>query len=169
MINQQQFMEMALEEAQLAFEEGEVPVGAVLVRNGAVISQAHNRTIACSDPTAHAEMLVIQQASELLGRQRLTDCSLYVTLEPCPMCAGAIVNARIQQLFFGAFDMKAGATGTLYSITTDRRLNHYVETCGGVLDSECAELLQRFFRERREQAGHSASEHDSQPPIRTFQ
>jgi tRNA(adenine34) deaminase len=143
------YMMEALEEARLAHEAGEVPVGAVVVRNEEIIARGYNRTIALNDPTAHAEIIAITQAASLLATQRLTGCSLYVTLEPCPMCAGALVNARLEQLFFGAFDMKAGAAGTLYSITTDRRLNHYVETLGGVLDADSALLLKSFFEERR--------------------
>jgi tRNA(adenine34) deaminase len=145
----ERFMMAALEEARRARDAGEVPVGAVVVRDEEIIARGHNQTIALNDPTAHAEIIAITQAASLLETQRLTGCSLYVTLEPCPMCAGAIVNARLAQLFFGAFDLKAGATGTLYSITTDRRLNHYVETLGGVLDADCALLLKRFFEERR--------------------
>jgi tRNA(adenine34) deaminase len=142
-------MMAALDEARLARDAGDVPVGAVLVREKDFIARGHNRTIALNDPTAHAEIIAITQAATLLATQRLTGCSLYVTLEPCPMCAGAVVNARLAQLFFGAFDIKAGAAGTLYSITTDRRLNHYVETLGGVLDTDAALLLKSFFKERR--------------------
>jgi tRNA(adenine34) deaminase len=145
----ERFMLAALEEARCARDAGEVPVGAVVVRDEEIIARGHNRTIALNDPTAHAECIAISQAASLLGTQRLSGCSLYVTLEPCPMCAGAVVNARLAQLFFGAFDAKAGAAGTLYSITTDRRLNHYVETLGGLLDADCADLLKSFFEERR--------------------
>lgn len=145
----EQFMRMALAEAGQAFEEGEVPVGAVVVQGERVIGRGHNRTLALHDPTAHAEILAITAAAEALGTQRLDGCRLYVTLEPCPMCAGAVVNARLDQLLFGAYDAKAGAAGTLYTITTDPRLNHQTETLGGVLDLESAALLRDFFRKRR--------------------
>lgn len=146
----ERFMEAALEQARRARDAREVPVGAVIVRDDAVIASAHNETIARRDPTAHAELLAIGRAVAVSGDGRLEGCSLYVTLEPCPMCAGAIVLARIDRLFFGAFDAKAGAAGTLYAITEDARLNHRVETHGGILDAECAELLRRFFLERRD-------------------
>lgn len=148
----ERFMRLALEEARAAASIGEVPVGCVIVRGGEVIARAHNRTISAADPTAHAEMLAISRATAFTGRDRLVGCSMYVTLEPCPMCAGAIVLARAEQLLFGAFDERAGAAGTLYSITTDPRLNHRVETHGGILDAECASLLRGFFAERRPSA-----------------
>jgi tRNA(adenine34) deaminase len=145
----EQFMRMAIGEAMRAYDEGEVPIGAVVVEGERVIGRGHNRTERLHDPTAHAEVMAITAAAAALRSWRLEGCRLYVTLEPCPMCAGAIVNARIAQLLFGAYDPKAGAAGTLYSITTDARLNHQTETLGGLLDAECSEPLRRFFAERR--------------------
>ncbi|MBS1913927.1 MAG: nucleoside deaminase [Bacteroidetes bacterium] len=149
MIYHEQFMRIALDEARRAFNEGEVPVGAVVVYNDRVIGRGHNQTGRLNDPTAHAEMIAITAACTALERPRLEGCRLYVTLEPCVMCAGAIVNARVDQLLFGAYDAKAGATGTLYAITSDARLNHRAETLGGILDAECAALLREFFQMRR--------------------
>jgi len=148
-------MHEALAEADLAFREQEVPVGAVVVRGEQVIGRGHNQMIRLNDPTAHAEILAITAAAAALGSPRLEGCRLYVTLEPCPMCAGAIVNARLDQLLFGAYDSRAGAAGTLYAITTDRRLNHQVETLGGVLDLRSAALLREFFQARRGTGGMS--------------
>lgn len=145
----EQFMRLALDEAKRAFEAGEVPIGAVVAIGERVIGRGHNQIETLQDPTAHAEIIAITAAAAALGSRRLEGCRLYVTLEPCPMCAGAIVNARVDQLLFGAYDAKAGATGTLYAITSDPRLNHQAETLGGVLDAECAALLQEFFRKRR--------------------
>ena len=144
-----EYMQQALALACMAREADEVPVGAVIARDGVVVSEGYNRPVATTDATAHAEIIAIRSACETLGTERLEGCTLYVTLEPCPMCAGAIVLARLDRLVFGAYDIKAGATGTLYSITTDKRLNHYVETLGGVMDEECAELLRKYFREKR--------------------
>src|SRR5688500_5746544 len=146
----ERFMQAALDRAVLARDAGEVPVGAVVVRDGSIVAAAHNRTVATGDPTSHAELIAIREAVASLGDARLDDCALYVTLEPCPMCAGAIVLARLHSVFFGAYDAKAGAAGTLYSITTDPRLNHRVETHGGVLDAECAAILREFFAARRD-------------------
>jgi len=142
-------MSAALEEARAAFDAGEVPVGAVVVRGEEIVGRGHNLTRTLSDPMTHAEILAIRDACARLGTSRLTDCSLYVTLEPCPMCAGAAVLARLGVLYFGAFDPKAGAVSTLYSIGSDRRLNHRVAICGGVLDEECARLLREFFEGKR--------------------
>lgn len=142
-------MREALRLAEEAYRIGEVPVGAVVVRDERVIGTGYNRTIIDREPTMHAEMVAIRDACRREGGGRLEGCTIYVTLEPCPMCAGAIVLARFSHLYFGAYDAKAGATGTLYSITTDRRLNHTVDTFGGLCDEEGRELLQRFFRERR--------------------
>lgn len=142
------FMEKALEEARRAAKEGEVPVGAVVVHAGKIIARGHNLSGASGDPRDHAEMIVLRQAHEQLG-PRLGDAQLYVTLEPCAMCAGAIVLSRLGALYFGAFDMKAGATGTLYTITEDPRLNHRLPTLGGICDEESRELLSDYFRARR--------------------
>lgn len=142
-------MQLALEEARIASQQGEVPVGAVLVREGVVIARAGNRVQQRKDPTAHAELLLIQQATAAQQGKWLHECALYVTLEPCPMCAGAILLARIPELYFGAFDAKAGAAGTLFCLTADPRLNHTVGTWGGICSSQSTALLQQFFREQR--------------------
>ena len=142
-------MVMALEEAKRAGEEGEVPVGAVLVSGGRVIARGRNRPIAMSDPTAHAEILVLRGAATQVGNYRLPGCTLYVTVEPCIMCAGALLQARIGRLVFGAEDPKAGAARSLYTLLEDKRLNHRVEVTSGVLRQECREVLRGFFRERR--------------------
>jgi tRNA(adenine34) deaminase len=143
------WMRQALSEARAAFDEGEVPVGAVVVHEGRVIAAAHNQREALNDPTAHAEMLAITQAAEMLQSWRLLDCTLYVTLEPCPMCAGAIVQARIPRVVYGTTDPKGGACHTLYEITTDKRLNHQAAVLGGVLLAECRDILQEFFAHQR--------------------
>lgn len=145
----ERFMELALREAMIAEEEGEVPVGAIIVQEGVIIARDHNRREALQDPTAHAELLAITQASSLLGTWRLDDCRLYVTLEPCPMCAGAIVQARIPEIVYGATDPKAGACGTLYQITNDPRLNHRALTIGGILAKPCGQILTDFFAKQR--------------------
>lgn len=143
-------MEMALEEAALAATEEEVPIGCVIVslRHG-VIAQAHNQREQLRDPTAHAEMIAITQAAEALRSWRLEDCALYVTLEPCPMCAGAIVQARLPLVVYGTTDAKAGACHSLYQITSDPRLNHRARVLGGVLADRCAAVLSEFFVARR--------------------
>jgi tRNA(adenine34) deaminase len=141
----EQWMKSALLEAQKAYEQEEVPIGAVVVQNGRIIGRGHNQIERLQDPTAHAEMIAITAAANHLESRRLDDCTLYVTLEPCPMCAGAIVLARIPTLVFGSFDPKAGASGTLYNITHDKRLNHTVHVISGVCDSESEELLKRLF------------------------
>jgi len=145
-----QHLKKALELARIAADHGEVPVGAVLVHKDRVIVEAYNRREELGDATAHAEMLAIRKACTLLGGWRLSGCTLYVTLEPCPMCAGAMVQARIDRLVYGTADPKGGAAGTLYDLVRDSRLNHRLEVTGGVLEEECAALLQDFFRQRRE-------------------
>jgi len=142
-------IEAALAQAKLAVDLDEVPVGAVVIRDGAVVSRAHNATIARNDPTAHAELLAIQQALTALGTDRLDDSTLYVTLEPCAQCAGAIVLAKLGRLVFGAYDDKAGMCGSVGDVVRHPRLNHRVEVIGGVLADECGELLQSFFRAKR--------------------
>ena len=142
-------MRLALAEAEAAFAENEVPVGAVIVHSGRVIGTAHNQREQLRDPTAHAEMIAITQAAESLGSWRLEGCTLYVTLEPCAMCAGAIVQARIPQVVYGALDPKAGAVQTLYQLLSDRRLNHTCQVVSGVLDAQCGEILSRFFQAQR--------------------
>jgi tRNA(adenine34) deaminase len=144
-------MRAALREAAAAFQEDEVPVGAVIVHQGRLIAKAHNQRETLEDPTAHAEMIAITQAAASLGSWRLDDCTLYVTLEPCPMCAGAIVLARLPRLVYGATDPKAGACESLYQIPTDPRLNHRVDVVGGILADECGGILTEFFRGKREQ------------------
>jgi tRNA(adenine34) deaminase len=143
-------MEMALEEAALAAEADEVPVGAVIVsRELGVIARAHNQRETLNDPTAHAEMIALTQAARALGSWRLEGCLLYVTLEPCPMCAGAVVQARLPHLVYGAADPKAGACESLYRITSDPRLNHRAQVIGGVLADRCAAVLTEFFAAQR--------------------
>ena len=142
-------MQMALEEAQKAGEEGEVPVGAVLVFEGQVIARGHNRPIGLSDPTGHAEILTLRAAAAATGNYRLPRSTLYVTLEPCVMCAGALVQGRVSRVVYGAEDPKSGGVQSLYAILSDERLNHRVEVQGGVLLEECREALRLFFRERR--------------------
>ena len=142
-------MAAALREAVLAAEEDEVPVGAVVVKDGHVIGRGHNRREALNDPTAHAEMLALTAAAEAVGSWRLDGATMYVTLEPCPMCAGALVNARVARLVYGAIDPKAGACGTLYDIPRDSRLNHRMEVTAGVRAEECGEILTSYFRAKR--------------------
>jgi tRNA(adenine34) deaminase len=142
-------MRLALGEARQAFDEGEVPIGAIVVHGDQVIAAAHNQRETLRDPTAHAEMIAITQAAEALGSWRLLECTLYVTLEPCPMCAGAIVQARLPAVVYGAADPKAGACHTLYQITADARLNHQSIVLGGVLADECRAILQEFFAQQR--------------------
>jgi tRNA(adenine34) deaminase len=142
-------MEVALAEARAGTAEGEVPVGAVIALEDRVIARAHNRPIALNDPTAHAEMLAIRAAGTALNTYRLTGTTIYVTLEPCTMCVGAIINARIARLKFGARDPKAGAAGSVYDIGRDGRLNHRVEIYPGLLEAECAGVLSDFFSVRR--------------------
>jgi len=143
------WMRAALDEARAAFDAGEVPIGAVIVHDDRVIAAAHNERESLNDPTAHAEMIAITQAAQTLGSWRLLDCALYVTLEPCPMCAGAIVQARIPNVFYGAADSKAGACHTLFQITSDIRLNHQAMVIGGILKDESRSLLQEFFAQQR--------------------
>ena len=143
------WMKAALREAERAFEKGEVPVGAVVVRGERLVGRGHNLVEQLRDPTAHAELIAITAACETLGTKWLADCTLYVTLEPCPMCAGALVWARLARLVFGAFDEKAGSASTLYDIPRDPRLNHQLEVLSGVEADRAAALLQDFFRQRR--------------------
>ena len=139
------WMEMALREADLALKRKEVPVGAVVVHNGTVIGKGSNQIELLQDPTAHAEMIALTAAAAHLNNRRLDNCTMYVSLEPCPMCAGAIVLARIPLLVFGAYDPKAGACTSLYTITNDSRLNHRVHTIGGVSAEKCGGILKDFF------------------------
>ena len=148
----QAFMRVALEEARLAAEEGEVPIGACVVCGGEVVSRAHNRRELDRDPSAHAEFSAMVEAARALDRWRLTGCTVYVTLEPCLMCAGLMVNARVDRCVYGAPDPKGGALGTLFDVSHDPRLNHEFQVTAGVLRDECAQVLRDFFRERRAQA-----------------
>lgn len=145
-------MRRAIDLGRQAAAVGEVPVGAVVYKGSDIIAEAYNLRETESDPTGHAELLAISMAGKALGEWRLTGCSLAVTLEPCPMCAGAMVNARLGRVIYGATDPKAGACHTLYRIPIDARLNHRVEMIGGVLADDCAQLLKDFFKQRREQA-----------------
>jgi tRNA(adenine34) deaminase len=144
-----QFMAAAIAEARRAEAEGEVPVGAVAVSAGRIVGAGHNQPIALNDPTAHAEILAIRSAALQLKTYRLKTVSIYVTLEPCVMCVGAMLNARIARVVYGARDDKAGALGSVYDIGRDGRLNHRFEVVGSVMESECAELMREFFRTRR--------------------
>ncbi len=144
-----QFMADAIAEARRADAEGEVPVGAIAGGNGQIVGAGHNRPIGLGDPTAHAEILAIRAAASTLKTYRLTAVSIYVTLEPCVMCVGAMVNARIARVIYGARDDKAGALGSIYDIGRDGRLNHRLEVVGGVMESDCAAIVREFFRARR--------------------
>ncbi|NLN60175.1 MAG: nucleoside deaminase [Deltaproteobacteria bacterium] len=144
-----QMMTLALEEAGHAYGEGEVPVGAILTLGDKIIARSHNRVMALADPTGHAEILALRSACEKRVNYRLPGVTLYVTLEPCLMCAGAILQARLARVVFGAFDLKAGAVCTLYRVLQDHRLNHRTEVRSGVLKEACGEILSRFFREKR--------------------
>lgn len=143
------FMQRALNQAKDAFEQDEVPVGAVVELNGRVIAAAHNQTIALKDATAHAEMLAITQAAQVVGDWRLEKCTLFVTLEPCVMCAGAIVNSRIPKVVFGAYDPKGGASGSLFNLLQDTKLNHQAEVVAGIMSAECGSILTDFFKRKR--------------------
>lgn len=140
---------MAIEEALRASHEGEVPVGAVLVSEGEVVARNHNRSVSFNDPTAHAEILVLREGASLLGNYRLTGCELYVTIEPCPMCAGAIVHSRLRRLIFGVRDAKGGGVRSLYRLLDDQRMNHQVSVTEGILAERCQEVMQAFFNARR--------------------
>ena len=145
----ERWMRAALELARQAYDEGEVPIGAVIVHDGRIIGEGYNQRESLKDPTAHAEMIAITQAAQSLESWRLLDCTIYVTLEPCPMCAGAIVLARIPTVIYGTTDPKAGACHSLFQITDDARLNHRAAVLGGVLQPECKALLQDFFAAQR--------------------
>jgi len=145
----EKFMREALELARWAESENEVPVGAVLAQDGRVIGRGHNHPIAAKDPSAHAEIMALREAAQALGNYRLTDTTLYVTLEPCAMCAGALVHARVKRLVYGAPDPKAGAAGSVFNLAQSDALNHRMEVTGGVLADECGALLKGFFSRRR--------------------
>jgi tRNA(adenine34) deaminase len=145
----EEFMRLALAEAEKALLAGEVPVGAVIVRGGEVVASAHNGPVGLKDPSAHAEILTLRRAAAVEGNYRLAGTTLYVTIEPCLMCAGALIHARVSRLVFGAPDPKGGAVVSLYGVLQDGRLNHRVDVTGGVLRDACSEILSRFFREKR--------------------
>ena len=145
------FMKAALKEAERAFEKDDCPIGAVIVKDNQIVARAHNQVELLKDPTAHAEMIAITQAASTVGHERLLDTTIYVTLEPCAMCAGALVLARVKRLVFGARDLKAGACGTLYNIAQDDRLNHRLEVVSGLMAEQSQSLLQEFFRRLRKE------------------
>lgn len=148
-MNDIQAMRAAIEEAKLALDEGEMPVGCVVVRDGEIIARGHNLRAQTGDPTAHAEIIAIRRAAHALADWRLSDCTLYVTLEPCPMCAGAISQARLKRLVYGAPDERYGCAGSVYRIPEDPAFTHFCPSEGGVLTQECAALIQAFFDARR--------------------
>ena len=148
--SQERYMRMALEEAGKALKEGEIPIGAVLVLGGKVLARAHNMPIALNDPTAHAEILVLREAALKMGNYRLPNTSLYVTVEPCVMCIGALVQARVEHLIFGTFDPKTGACGSVYDIPSSPDILHKMTVISGILEEECREIIQKFFKKKRQ-------------------
>ena len=146
---EEKYMKEALKEAKKAYKKLEIPVGAVIVKDGKIIARAHNQKETKFDTTKHAEILAIQKASKKLNSWRLLDCEMYVTLEPCPMCAGAIINSRIKKIYFGTSDKKTGAVGSVFNLFTDYKFNHNVKFEKGVLEKECEEILKNFFKELR--------------------
>ncbi|MDR2172228.1 MAG: tRNA adenosine(34) deaminase TadA [Planctomycetaceae bacterium] len=149
MHDHQYFMRYAIAEAQAAAEEGEVPVGAIIVHNNQIIAAAHNQREQLKDPTAHAEMIAITQATESFNSWRLENCTIYVTLEPCPMCAGAILQARINTVVYGTNDPKSGAVNSLFNLLNDQRLNHRCNVVAGILAEQCGTILTEFFKTKR--------------------
>ncbi len=147
--NDEQYMQIAIDQAKIAEENGDVPIGAVIVHKNQIIAKAYNQREQLQDPTAHAEIIALTQAAAALESWRLHDCTIYVTLEPCPMCAGAMVLARMDRLVYGCDDPKTGAVRSLYNIVQDERLNHRLDVTSGVLEEECSKLLQDFFQFRR--------------------
>lgn len=144
------WMELALEQARLAAGAGEVPVGALVIKDGEIAGRGHNRNLLDHDPTAHAEIIALRQAAQRLGNHRLVGCTVYATIEPCSMCAGALVHARVSRLVYGANDPKAGAAGSVLQVLNHPNLNHKMEVTAGVLAEQCSEILQDFFRRKRE-------------------
>jgi len=149
-------MKVAIDQAKIAEENGDVPIGAVIVHKNRIIAKAYNQREQLQDPTAHAEIIALTQAAAFLENWHLHDCTIYVTLEPCPMCAGALVLARIDRLVYGCDDPKTGAVKSLYNITTDARLNHKIKVTPGILADDCSRLLQEFFTRRRKQNKNSS-------------
>lgn len=147
----EKWMEKALELASVAEQKGEIPVGAVLVKDGQIVGQGYNASILYNDPSAHAEMMAIRDAGQQLNNYRLVDCTLYVTLEPCPMCAGLLVHSRIKRLVFGAYDLKTGSAGSLMNLVQNPLLNHQLEVTAGVLQPVCSARLSAFFKQRRQE------------------
>jgi tRNA(adenine34) deaminase len=145
------WMELALEQAHMAAKAGEVPVGALVIKDGEIIGRGHNRNLLENDPTAHAEIVAMRQAAARLGNHRLSGCVMVATIEPCSMCAGALVHARIARLVYGASDPKAGAAGSLLRVINHPGLNHSMEVTAGVLEEKCSQILQEFFRRKRQQ------------------
>ncbi len=143
-------MKQALIEARKAYGKDEVPIGAVIVKDGKVIARGHNTRQQTQNAVNHAEMIAIQKACKKVGSWRLCDCDLYVTLEPCPMCAGACINSRLNAVYFGAYDAKAGCAGTLYNLPEDERFNHRLKVEGGILQQECVKILSDFFKQKRQ-------------------
>ena len=143
------FMRLALTEAKKAQKAGEVPVGAVIVKDNKIVSKGHNLCISKNDPTAHAEIVALRKAAKKLKNYRLSGCSVYVTIEPCAMCAGALVNARVKEIFFGAYDKKAGACKSVFKIANNKKLNHRIEFKSGILKNECADIIKKFFEKKR--------------------
>ncbi len=143
------WMRLALKQAEKAYDLDDVPIGAVIVRNEEVLAFAYNEKELCQDPTAHAEIVAIRRAAEALGHWRLTDCTLYVTLEPCPMCAGAIIQSRLKQLVYGASDSKGGAVESVMNVLHEKAWNHKVQVTAGILEEECANILKAYFKEKR--------------------
>jgi tRNA(adenine34) deaminase len=148
-----QFMQAALIAANQSSVENEIPVGAVMVQNQTIIAEAHNRTISLHDPTAHAEILAIREAGKQFKNYRLPDLTLYVTLEPCIMCMGALIHARIKRIVYGAKDLKWGGCGSLYHMENDPRMNHEIQVIGGICENECRQIIQSFFQEKRNRNG----------------
>jgi tRNA(adenine34) deaminase len=144
------WMELALEQARLAAQADEVPVGALVIKDGEIVGQGHNRNLLDHDPTAHAEIVALRQAAQRLGNHRLGGCTLYATIEPCSMCAGALVHARVSRLVYGAGDPKAGAAGSVLQVLNHPGLNHKMDVTAGMLAQQCSEILQDFFRRKRE-------------------
>ena len=154
----EEYMQVALAEAEQAGESGEVPVGAVIVKNGDIIARGRDMRVFTPDATAHAEVAAIRQACKRLGRWNLSDCDLYVTLEPCMMCAGAIVYSRIRRVVFGAYDKRFGCAGSVYNLTADEKFNHRAQVTGGVLEDECLAPIREFFRARRKSSAFPVEE-----------
>lgn len=145
------FMQRALECAQKAYNKDEVPVGAVIVKDNKIISKGYNKSITLKDATAHAEIIAIRKACKKLNNYRLNDCSIYVTIEPCSMCTGALIHARIKNIYFGAKDIKTGACGSVFNIANSNKLNHNINIFGGLLEQDCAKIIKQFFKNKRKQ------------------